>query len=119
MDTGGFGRAFNLLAGRARLAIGDVVFDRIIEQHGVLRHDTNGLPHTCLGDDFDVLPGNGDAALLDVIKPEQQPCKRGLSCAGRTHHRHGFTGRNFKTHILQNWPGGFIGKTDVFKAYGR
>ena len=43
------------------VAIGDVVVDRVIEQHRVLRHDADGAAQARLGDVADVLAVDGDA----------------------------------------------------------
>ncbi len=51
------------LAARDR-AIPDIVADRVVEQHRVLRHDRNRLAQCALLDARNVLPVNEDAALL-------------------------------------------------------
>ena len=117
-SAGGF---FDLLAAGAGLAVGDVVFHRVIEQHRVLRHDANGLAHTGLGHLLDVLPGDGDAPaflrIADIVKTVKQPRQRGLARTRRADHRHGLARRNFKAQLMQYGPAGLISKADVFKAH--
>ena len=65
------------------MAIGDIVADRIVEQHAVLRNDADGRAERCLRNLGDVLPVDQYAAYLRIIKAEQQPCDSALACTGR------------------------------------
>ncbi len=65
--------AFDLFDRRPGTAIGDVVVDRIVEQHGVLRHDPDRAPQRTLAERADVLTVDKNSTFIDVIKTEQQP----------------------------------------------
>ena len=67
----------------AGLAIGDVVFDRVVEQHGVLRDDADGGAQGLLLHVADVLAVDQDAAAGHVVEAEQQARDGGLAGAGR------------------------------------
>src|SRR3546814_7949109 len=56
VDRRALGRRRNLLRARIGTAIGDVVADRIVEQHRVLRNDTDLGAQALLGHRLDVLP---------------------------------------------------------------
>ena len=118
MDAGGLGGFFDLGMRRAGLAVSDVVFHRVVEQHRVLRHDANRLAHRRLRDLLDVLPGYRDAALLHIVKAVQQPRQRRFSRARGADNGHGFSRRNLKTDVVQNWAAWVVGKADVFKTHG-
>ena len=108
---------FHLCAAGAGLAIGDVVFHRVVKQHGVLRHDANRLAHTGLGDLFDVLPGNQNFALLHVVKPEHQSRQSGLARARRPHHSHSFASWNLEADVVQDGTCHIVGKTHIVKLH--
>ena len=74
-------RLLDLLLARAGAAIGDVVADRIVEQHGVLRHHADRRAQAVLGHVADVLPVDQDAALGHVVEPEQQAADGGFARA--------------------------------------
>ena len=119
MNAGGPGSLLHLLGGSARVTVSNVVFDRIVEKHRVLRNNADGSPQTGLRHIFQVLPVNGDSPLLHVIKTKQQARQRGLARTGRPHHGNGFAGRNFKTHIVQNGPTLLIvSKVDMLEPDG-
>jgi hypothetical protein len=50
VDVRGTRRRFHLGARGAGSAVGDVVFHRVVEQHGVLRHDADGRAQAGLRD---------------------------------------------------------------------
>jgi hypothetical protein len=56
VDVGGARRGLDHRAVGAGVAVGDVVFDGVVEQHRVLRHDADGLAHAGLCDLLDILP---------------------------------------------------------------
>ena len=117
MDVGRLRRLYHLRPRGTGFAISNVVFHRVIEQHGVLRHDANRLAHAGLRDLFDVLPGNQDLSALHVVKPEQQSCQRGFAGAGRPDHCHGFTRRNVKTDVVQDRARWLVGEVDLLEAH--
>ena len=56
----------------AWFAIGDVVFDGVVEQHRILGHDADRAAQRFLRHIAQVLSVNGDAAVIDIVKAEQQ-----------------------------------------------
>src|SRR6218665_3571673 len=90
-----------LLLRGARAAVGDVVGHGVVEQHAVLGHDADGLAQARLRDAADILPGDGDAALPDVIKAKQQARQRGLARTRWADHGHGLARRNLEADALQ------------------
>ncbi len=59
--------------GSIRAAIGDVIGDGGVEQHGILGDNGDRAPQTMLGDGIDGLTVNADFPFLGVIETEQQP----------------------------------------------
>ena len=117
MDARGARGGLHLLLRGTRAAVGNVVGHGVVEEHGVLRHDTNRLAHAGLRHAANLLPGDGDAALLDVVEAKQQPRQRGLARARGPHHRHRLARRDFKAHALQNGPCRVVGKVHAFKPH--
>ena len=122
MDPCRTGRVLHLGAGGPGAAIGDVVFDRVVEQHRVLRHDAYGLPQAGLGHAADVLAVDGDAAVRparpNVVEAEQQARQGGLARARRPDHSHGFARRNLEADLVQDGPRGLVRKRHVLKPHG-
>ena len=75
------GRLLDLGAACTGAAVGDVVFDRVVEQDRVLRHDADRLAHAGLRHLADVLAGDTDRAVLHVIEAIEQPRQRRLARA--------------------------------------
>ncbi len=114
-------RLFHLLAAGPGATVGDVVEHGVVEQHRVLRHDADGLPHAGLRHRADVLSGNQDApasaAVADIVETKQQPGQRGLASPRGAHHRHGLASWNIKADPVQYRPRGIVGKVHVVKAH--
>ena len=68
--------ARNIRFARILAAIGDVVADRVVEQHGILRDDADRGAQRGLGDVADILPVDQDPAAGDFVEAEQQPRDR-------------------------------------------
>jgi hypothetical protein len=105
----------DLLLARANAAIGDVVADGVVEQHGVLRHDADGRAQGRLRHVADVLPVDGHAARLDVVKAIKDSRDGGLAGPCRTHHRDGFSGRHPEADALQDRAVVVVGKNHVLE----
>ena len=63
-------RRFNLDLFSTWLTVSDVVGNRIVKQHCVLRDNTNRLPERGLRDLTDILTINQDCTTIDIIKSE-------------------------------------------------
>ena len=75
---------------------------RVVEQHGVLRHDADGRAQARLGDVADVLPVERDAPAVHVVEAEQQPRQRGLARPAVPDHRHRRARGNLEAHVEQD-----------------
>ena len=68
-------------------AIGDIVADRVVEQHRVLRDDADRGAQARLRDLGDILAVDRDAPAGRVVEAEEQPRERRLARARRPDHR--------------------------------
>ena len=116
MDAGKLGCLNDLRPGRFRLAIGDVVKDRVIEENCVLRHDTNGCAQAVLGDARYVLTINGDAASGNAVEAEERARNGGFSSAGWPDDGNGLPAADIEGYALQDWPGRVVMKMHIFKG---
>ena len=87
---------------RAVAAVGDVVADRVVEQHRVLRDDADRRAQARLGDLRDVLPVDRDAPRRRIVEAEQQPRERRLAGARRPDHRDGRAGGHVEVDALED-----------------
>ena len=71
MDLGIFGRVDDLVMRGVFAAVSNVVIDGIIEKHGILGNDTNGLMKAVLGDITHILPVDANRTVGDVVKTKQ------------------------------------------------
>ena len=83
VDVGGLGGGDDLLVGRARLAVGDVVADRAGEQPGVLQHHAERAAHLVAGEVAVVDAVEEDAPGVDLVEAHEQVDDGGLARAGR------------------------------------
>ena len=115
MDTGQARGLFDLRRAGRGLAIGDVVIDGIVEQHGVLGNDANGLAQAVLADLADILAVNFDRAAGDVVKAEQQAREGRFTGPRRPDDGHRAAGRHLEGDVFEDWPVGPVMKADVAK----
>ena len=108
-------RVLDFLAAGFGAAISDVVADGIIEQDGILRHDTDLAVQAGLGDRTQVLPVDADRAGVHVIKPEQQPPDGGFARARGADQRHPLSRRHPQREILQDLAIGFVAEVHMVK----
>ena len=95
-------RGDHLLARCLRFAVGDVVVNRVVEQHRVLRHDADRRAQRFLRDFADVLSVDRDAPRIDIVEAVQQTRQRRLARTGGADHGDGFPGWDGKIHVVQN-----------------
>ena len=98
-------------------AIGNVVFDRIIEQNRVLRHDADGAANTRLLHRAQILAIDGDSSSADVVKTIKEPRQGRLSRAAGTDHRDRAPRRYGERHVEQNLAVGLVTKIDMLEAH--
>ena len=115
MDLGLPRRLFHLFAAGVRIAIGDVVIDRVVEKDGILRHHADGLMQTGLRHIADILPVDADGAFLDVIEPEQQPPDGRFARPRRPDQRNPLPRPNLDRDTLQDLAVRLIGKFDILE----
>mmetsp|Transcript_16529 Transcript_16529/g.64517 ORF Transcript_16529/g.64517 Transcript_16529/m.64517 type:complete len:491 (-) Transcript_16529:421-1893(-) len=112
-------RGLDLRLARPRAAVGDVVGDRVVEQHRVLRHDADGPAQAGLRHLADVLTVDADGARVDVVEAVEQPRQRALARAARAHHRHLPAGRDLEAHAVQDRPRRVVGEVHVVEHHLR
>src|SRR3569832_1527104 len=99
VDVGHLRRADDLVARGVGPRILNVVIERVVEQHRVLRHDADGGAQALLRDVADVLAVDQYPAAVHVIKAEEQARERGLARTTKTHHNHQKTSRKHKVAV--------------------
>ena len=85
------------------LAILDIVHDGVIEEHSVLRNNTNTVTQGTRGEALNVLTTKGDLAGIDIKHPYDQFSYGGLSTSRGSNQGSGGSSRDCERHILQNW----------------
>ncbi len=101
---------------RIPAAVADIVADRVVEQHGVLRDHADGRAQRYLRHVADILTVDQDAAAGDVVEAEQQPRDRRLAGAGRPDDRDRVPGRHLEADALQDRTRRLIGEADIVEA---
>ena len=95
----------------------DVVAQAVVEKHGVLRHDADGLAQAVLLQVADVGAIDGDAPAGDVVEAEQQPAEGGFARAGMPDHGDGLAGRDLEVHVEQDLSRRIVGEADLFETH--
>ena len=113
MDLGGAGGVKDVLFARVVPAIGDVVADRVIEQHGVLRHHADGRVQTVLRHRTHILPIDAQRAVPHIVEAKEQPPDGGFARPGGANDGHGLSRFGHNRHSAQDGPCGVIAKGHV------
>src|SRR5690606_3151413 len=111
--------AFYFLAARLRAAVADVVENRVVEQHRVLRHDRNGRAQRGLRVVPDIAPVDADMPFIDVVKAVQQPRQGRFTRAGMTNNGHRAPGRNFEVDAVQDPTALVVTELHLLETHGR
>ncbi len=106
-------RLGDLVLAGAGAAIADVVADRIVEQHRVLRHDADGAAQAVLAHVAQILAVDADGAAIDVVEAEQQPRDGRFAGAARAHDRDRVARRHAKAQIVQDGAAAVVGEADM------
>ena len=117
MDLGRPRRLLDLFARRIRVAVGNVVIDRVVEQHGILRHHANRLMQAGLRHITDILPVDANGTAGDVIEPEQQPPHGRLATARGSDQGDPLPGSDPQRYPAQDFAVGVIGEFHVLKHH--
>ena len=109
-------RALHRRAVGAGAAVGDVVFDGVVEEHRVLRDDADRLAQALLGDAADVLAVDRDAPGVDVVEAKEQARQRALARARRPDHGDRLAGRDLEAHAVQDLAVAVVAEADIVEA---
>jgi hypothetical protein len=93
----------------------DVVFDGVIEQWCILRHDTNGATQTVERNVANVLTINEDATFLRIVVAEQEAQDGGLSAPRRPDDGDFLAGRDSQGEVFDDGSIGSISKSHVLE----
>ena len=77
--------------------------DGVVEEHSVLRNDSNNFPHALLRVQLDVLSVEKHAARDRVVKPKEQPRYGGLPSSGMSDDGGGGPGWHNEVDILETF----------------
>src|SRR4051795_2768416 len=102
IDGGAAGRSLDVRPAGAAAAVADVVADGVVEQHRVLRDDSDGCAEALLADLRDVLAVDQDSAALWVVETIEQPGDGRLACARWPDDRAAGAGGNFDVEVVQD-----------------
>ena len=110
------GGLLDLGAAGAGPSVGDVVEDRVVEQHRILRHDPDRAAQTVLRDIPDVLAVDLDRAGLRIVEAEQQPRDRRFAGAARPDDREFRPRRHREIDIAQDGAARIVAEIDMAEA---
>ena len=113
VDLRRFCRRFDVFLRGVIAAIGDVIADGIVEQHGILRHHANRAVQTVLGHIAHILPVHAHGTALHIVEPEQQTPDGGFPRSGRADNRHHLARGGFDRHTLEDLSVVVIAKAHV------
>src|SRR3546814_2113167 len=117
VDRRALGRRRNLLRARIGTAIGDVVADRIVEQHRVLRNDPDLGAQALLGHRLDVLPVDRHPPTLRVIEAKEQSRDRRLARPRRPDARQRLARADRQADAVQYRPVRFVADDDILDSH--
>ena len=116
VDLGGPGRGLDLGLGGTGAAVGDVLGDGVVEEHGVLRHHADRATQGELRDCAHVLAVDRDPAARDLVEAEQEAHQRRLARTGGPDHGDLVAGRDDEAHLVQDRPARVVGKAHRLEA---
>src|SRR3954468_4634239 len=108
-------RILHLFVGGIERTVANVVKERPMKQHGILRDHADGTPKRILSHLADVLSIDENAATLDVVETKDQVHERGFPGAGKTNESDTFTRTDGQVQSAEYFHTAGIGKVDVFK----
>ena len=118
MHLGETRRLLDLRRGGSGPAIGNVVVDRVVEQHRVLRDDADGGAQGGLGQFADILPVDADRAAIHVVEAEQQARDGRFAGAAGPDDGDGLARRHLEADIFQDRPVRAIAEADIAEFHG-
>ena len=115
------GRPLHVLLRNVRLAVGDVVAHRVVEQHRLLRHDADLRPQRGQRKIADVDAVHQNASAGDIEKARDEVHQRGLARAAAADDRQHLAGLHLQVDALQHLARIFptaVAEAHVLKADG-
>src|SRR6185437_6632504 len=112
-DAGEARRLLDLVRRGARLAVGDVVEDAVVEKHGVLRHDADRLAQAGLRHRAQILAIDADRPGIDVVEAEEEARDRRFAAAAGADDGDGAAGRHGEGDALEDGPSRIVAETHV------
>ncbi len=94
-------RAVDRLGRRRRVAVGDVVLDRVAEEKRLLRHHRDLGAQRGLGEVADVVAVERDAAAADVVEARHQIDQGRLARSAHAHERHHLAAPDVQRDVAQ------------------
>ena len=117
VDAGQPRRFLHLRRARRRVAVGDVVIDGVVEQHGVLGDHADGGAQGLLRHLADVLAVDEHAARIDVVEAEQDARDRRLARAAGADDGQGLAGGHRERDAFEHRTPGIVAEGDVFEFH--
>ncbi len=108
----------NRLLARLGIPVGNVVAQRVVEQHGVLWDHADVATQAGLAQPADIVAADPDHAGVHVVETEDQASKRGFAGAAGTDHRNGLPGGDLQAHALKNRAAAVVTEMHVFEGDG-
>jgi hypothetical protein len=113
----GCGGGVDLRGTRVRTGERDVLADRVVEQHGVLRHHRDRGPDARLSQLADVLAIDQNAAGAWIIETEQQPGDARFAGAGRADDRNLAARLDGEAHVVERAASGAVVEGDALEGH--
>ena len=117
VDLRVLGGRLDLGVARAVAAVADVVEDRVVEQHGILRNHADGGAQRTLRHLADVLPVDQDPPGGRLVEPEQEPGDRRLAGARRPDDGDRLARLRLERDAAQDRPRRIVGEFDVLEPH--
>src|SRR6476620_4642734 len=115
----GFRSSKDFVFSRFGTTVMNVVVHRVVEQHGVLRHDPDRRPQARLSDIPYVHAVYAYRARLHVIKPVQEPGKCRFAGDARADHRDLPAPRHVERNVVQDLAIVLVSEIDVIETHGQ
>lgn len=113
MDAGKAAGGIHILVGGRGPRVADVVHERVVEQHRLLRHDAEVAAQAGDRDVADVGAVDGDGAAVGVVEAEEQAQQRRLAAAAFADDGDGRARWDVERDVFQRGPPPVVGEGDV------
>ncbi len=109
-------RLVDLLLGGIRTPVLDVVEDRIVEEHGILRHHADRRTQALLGHIANVLAVDGHATGGDIVEAEQDAPYGRLPRPRRANNGHHLASWHLERDVLQDRPVRLVSEVNILET---